>query len=99
MNELKKGDHMIKHIVRMKLAQTTPQEIVGYSQKYNIPLTHSQAESLLGFIKKNKIDLFSQKDRSSTFRYIEKNIGRQEADHAQKLLESLVKEYNLEHLL
>ncbi|MFB9973094.1 DUF2624 family protein [Allobacillus sp. GCM10007489] len=90
---------MIKQLVRMKLAQTSPKEIVQYSQRYNIPLSMSQSEQLLDFIHTKKIDPFSEKDRSLTFSYIEKNIGRQEAINAKKLLEKLAKEYNLEHLL
>ncbi|MFC0014835.1 MULTISPECIES: DUF2624 family protein [Allobacillus] len=90
---------MIKQLVRMKLAQTSPKEIVQYSQRYNIPLTMSQSEELLDFIHTKKIDPFSEKDRLKTFSYIEQNIGRREANNAKKLLENLAKEYNLDHLL
>lgn len=60
---------MIKQLVRMKLAQTSPKEIVQYSQRYNIPLTMRQSEELLDFIHTKKSTLFGKGSIENIFLY------------------------------
>ncbi|MGP4072495.1 DUF2624 family protein [Piscibacillus sp. B03] len=90
---------MFKHLIRTKLYASTPDELVKYGRQYGIQISRSQANQLLTFIKKESIDPFSEKDRSRTYRYVERNIGHQEARQAQTLLNQLAKQYNLDHLL
>ncbi|MFD2637454.1 DUF2624 family protein [Piscibacillus salipiscarius] len=90
---------MLKHLIRTKLYASTPDELMKYSKQYGISLTRQQANQLLQFIKKESIDPFSKQDRSKTYQYVEQHIGRQEAQQAERLLNQLAKQYNLDHLL
>ena len=90
---------MLKHLIRTRLYASTPAEIVKYGRQYGIHITKEQAAELLKFIKKESIDPFSKQDRSKTYSYVEKNIGQREAKQADQLLNQLVKQYNLDHLL
>ncbi|MDQ0351038.1 hypothetical protein J2R98_000841 [Alkalibacillus filiformis] len=90
---------MLKQIITTRLYHSTPEEVVKYSQEYGIPVTHEQAAMILSFIKKEKIDPFSEKDRLRTFRFIQQNIGTAEAKQAYQLLYQLAKQYQLDELL
>ena len=90
---------MLRQLIKARLYNSTPDEVVKYSQSYGIPIAKNEASQLLQFVKKEKIDPFSEKDRLKAFRYIEKNIGRKEAEKADQLLNTLAKKYNLDHYL
>ncbi|RPF55615.1 DUF2624 family protein [Aquisalibacillus elongatus] len=90
---------MLKQLIRSRIYSSTPQEIVKYGKQYGITINQNQASQLLSYIKKESIDPFSERDRSKTYRYVEKNIGPKEARQADQLLQQLAKQYNLDHLL
>ncbi|TFB24821.1 DUF2624 family protein [Filobacillus milosensis] len=90
---------MLKQLIRTRLYASTPDEIVNYGKRYGINITRGQATQLISFIKKETIDPFSARDRSRTFRYVETNIGKKEAQQADQLLRQLAKQYNLDHLI
>ncbi|GAA0457697.1 DUF2624 family protein [Alkalibacillus silvisoli] len=90
---------MLKQLITTKLYHASPQEVVKYSREYGIPIHVQDATSILDFIKKEKIDPFKEKDRLITFKFIEKNIGKKEADQAYQLLYRLAKEYQLDNWL
>ncbi|WP_188206172.1 DUF2624 family protein [Alkalibacillus aidingensis] len=90
---------MLKQLITTRLYNATPNEVVSYSHEYQVPINHKQATMLLDFIKQNKIDPFSEKDRLKTFKYIEQKIGSQEAKQASELLYRLAKQYNVDDWL
>ncbi|GEL78295.1 DUF2624 family protein [Tenuibacillus multivorans] len=90
---------MLKQLIRSRLYSSSPEEVVQYGRKYGVQISRGQAERLLAFIKKESIDPFSERDRSLTFKYVEKTIGQKEAQQADQLLKQLAKQYNLDHLL
>ncbi|MGM8214127.1 DUF2624 family protein [Bacillaceae bacterium W0354] len=90
---------MLKQLIKTRLYASTPKEIVQYSKKYGIEVTANEAQQLLSYIRNEKIDPFSKTDRSKTFNYIEKTIGKKEAQKADQLLQTLAKKYNLDHYL
>ena len=90
---------MLRHLIKSRLYAATPSEVVQYSQKYGVPLSENEATHLINYIKKEKIDPFSETDRLKTFRFIEKNIGKSQAMKADELLTTLAQKYNLDHYL
>ncbi|MDQ0158642.1 DUF2624 family protein [Alkalibacillus salilacus] len=90
---------MIKDLIRRRLYQATSREVVQYSHEYGIPLTMEEASALLNFIKNEKVDPFSQKDRLKTLQYIELQFGKEKAHDAEKLLNQLIDQFNIHHLM
>ncbi|PKR79007.1 hypothetical protein CEY16_04460 [Halalkalibacillus sediminis] len=90
---------MIKQMIITRLYQSTPQEIVEHGRNYGISVTDQEADKILTFIRTQKIDPFSEKDRQRTFQYISSSIDENVARKAEQLLYSLAKQFGMEHLL
>ncbi|MET3682430.1 hypothetical protein ABID56_000511 [Alkalibacillus flavidus] len=90
---------MFKELILNRLYQATPEEIVYYSHKYNIPLNEQEASALIRFIHQKKIDPFQEKGRLKTFQFIEQQFGPKTAQDTADLLKTLADQYGLNHLL
>lgn len=93
-----KMSEIIKHIVLNKLYQLTPDELLVYSKQYGFHISKMEAEQLIQYIKKERLNPFSSTDRMKMFHEISKQLGTDVANKAQRLFTQLIKQNGLEHL-
>lgn len=88
----------IKELVKNKLKQLTPEELLHYGKQYGFSLSKTEAQHIVGYLKKNTIDPFNEIDRKKMFGELAKITNAETAGKAQKLFKELIHSYGLGHL-
>jgi len=88
----------IKQLVKSKLKQVTPDELLHYAKEYGFTLTRGQAEKIAVYLKEHQFDPFHNRDRKQMLEDLAKITDVHTARQANSLLIEIVKEYGLEHL-
>jgi post-segregation antitoxin (ccd killing protein) len=88
----------IKQLVRNKLKQVTPDELLHYAKEYHFDITRQQAEKIAAYLKQQPLDPFQNSDRKRMLEDLAKITDVHTARQANSLMVEIVKEYGLEHL-
>lgn len=88
----------IKQLVKNKLKQVTPNELLHYGKEYGFTITKDQAAEITNYLKNHSLDPFKHKDRQQMLRDLAAITDVQTAQKANKLMIEIVKSYGLEHL-
>lgn len=79
-----------------KIKQISKKELLTYSEEYEIPITPSQADQILHYIKTKEINPFTEQGRLLMFKNIARITDISTAQQAQKLFHELIKTYGIE---
>ncbi|MBB6284837.1 DUF2624 domain-containing protein [Geobacillus subterraneus] len=74
-----------QQLVKQKLKTITPEELVAYSQDYDLPITVSQAKKILQLARTNDINVFDPKERKKWVRELAKITSPEIAKKANEL--------------
>ncbi|AMX82873.1 hypothetical protein GS3922_03785 [Geobacillus subterraneus] len=74
-----------QQIVKQKLKTITPEQLVAYSQDYDLPITVSQAKKILHLARTNDINIFDPKERKKWVRELAKITSPEIAKKANEL--------------
>lgn len=88
----------IKDLIRNKMSQLSPKEILTYSRKYGFSITDNQATTISNYIKNHDTDPFSEEDRTAMLQDLAKMTDWNTAEKAQRLFHEIVESYNLKSL-
>lgn len=88
----------IKHLVKNKLKQVTPDELLHYAKEYGFSISREQAIQISNYLKNNSFDPFKSADRQQMLRDLAAITDLQTAQKANQLMIEIVKQYGLEHL-
>jgi len=88
----------IKQMVKNKLKQVTPDELLYYGKQYGFSLSKHQAVQITNYLSEQSLDPFREKDLHRMLRELAVITDVQTAKKANKLLNELIKSYGLEHL-
>ncbi|QDP40625.1 DUF2624 family protein [Radiobacillus deserti] len=87
---------MMKKMALKKLKTLKPDELIQYSKEYNIPISGQQANDIVSYIKKTKLDPFKEADRMKMFKKLAQITDLPTAQKGQKLFVKMIKEYGVE---
>ncbi|UOQ42501.1 DUF2624 domain-containing protein [Halobacillus salinarum] len=91
--------NVLQQIITQKLKQLTVNELMQYSQKYNIPITKEEAAQIIKALKKNKENPFEKEGRKRMLNQLAAITSKDTAKKVNQLLKKLAKEYGVEHWL
>ncbi|SET63230.1 Protein of unknown function [Salinibacillus kushneri] len=89
---------IIRQIVREKLANLTPTDLIHYGKQYGFTLTNNEANQLVRYIKNSSFDPFNEQDRLKLLKKIAQLKDEQTAQKANRLFQDLIKKYGVDHL-
>lgn len=88
-----------QQLVTQKLKSLTVDEVLKYSKKYDIPVSKTEAASIVKALKKNKENPFEHQGRKKMLRTLASLTSKDTAKSVDKLLKKLAKEYGVSHWL
>ncbi|GAB3050997.1 DUF2624 family protein [Virgibacillus ainsalahensis] len=88
----------IKELVRNKLRQLTPEELLHYSKQYGFSINRTTANNITQYLKTNPVDPFHANGRDKMFQELSRLTDTQTANKAQHLFQEIIKSYGLEYL-
>lgn len=88
-----------QQLITQKLKQLTVQELLSYSQKYQIPISKEEAAAIVKALKKNKDNPFDPDGRKRMFTQLAKITSKDTARSVYHLLMKMAKEYGVEQWL
>ncbi|MFD2925989.1 DUF2624 domain-containing protein [Halobacillus naozhouensis] len=91
--------HVAQQIVMQKLRQLTVEDILHYSQKYQIKVTKSEAAQIVSALKKNQENPFDPKGRQRMLKNLAAITSADTAKSVNRILIKLAKEHGVEHWL
>ncbi|UFT97797.1 DUF2624 domain-containing protein [Radiobacillus kanasensis] len=86
----------MKKMALKKIKAIQADELLQYSKEYNIPITEQQANDIVSYMKKTKLDPFKEKDRTMMFKKLAQITDLPTAQKGQKLFVKLIREYGVE---
>ncbi|MFQ3542754.1 DUF2624 domain-containing protein [Halobacillus rhizosphaerae] len=91
--------NLAQQFLTQKLRQLTTQELLFYSQKYNIKISKSEAAQIIQALKQNKENPFDPEGRKRMLNQLAAITSKDTAKSVHQLLFKLAKEYGVEHWL
>lgn len=88
----------IKEMIRAKLRQLTPGELLKYSRQYGFSITEQQAGQIVGYLRQHNPDPFSSASRAKMFQALETITNSETAHQTQQLFEKMIASYGMQHL-
>jgi hypothetical protein len=85
MEEEESKMNLYQQLIQQKIKTITPEELVSYSQDYDIPLTVEQAKKILHIARTNKINVFDPQERKKWVKELAKITSPQIAKKANEL--------------
>ncbi|WP_373892828.1 DUF2624 domain-containing protein [Virgibacillus natechei] len=90
--------NFIKELVRNKLKQLSPDELLQYGKQYGFSLSQSEAQEITAHLKSDSIDPFRAADREKMFRELARITNVDTAKKARLLFNELIKSYGVDYL-
>ncbi|WP_036769231.1 DUF2624 domain-containing protein [Pontibacillus halophilus] len=90
---------MIKQMVKQRLKKITANELIQYSKEYEVPLTKTQADAIVKYLKSTDLNPLDEKDRMKALKKLAQITDPKTAQQVNKIFNAIVKEHGLEHLL
>ncbi|WP_101844307.1 DUF2624 family protein [Halobacillus sp. Marseille-P3879] len=91
--------NIAQQYITHKLKNLTTDELIYYSQMYNIPLTSQQADQIVKEFKKNKENPFEKKGRKKMLHKLAQITSNETAHSVDILIHQLAKQYGVEEWL
>ncbi|PAV29048.1 hypothetical protein CIL05_13795 [Virgibacillus profundi] len=88
----------IKEMIKNKLKQLSPEEILYYGKQYGFSVTETEAQSISTYVRRNPVDPFNKNSQEKMFKQLAGITNTETAKKAQNLFYELIKTYGLEHL-
>ncbi|KHE67749.1 DUF2624 domain-containing protein [Halobacillus sp. BBL2006] len=88
-----------QQFITQKLKQLTVKDILSYSEKYQIPVSKSEAQTIVKALKKNNENPFDPEGRKRMLIRLASITSKDTARSVNKILIKLAKEYGVEHWL
>lgn len=90
--------NFIKELVRKKLKQLSPDELLHYGRQYGFSLSQSEAREITTYLKSNPVDPFHVADREKMFKELARITNVDTAKKARLLFNELIKSYGMDYL-
>lgn len=81
--------NFFQQLINQKLRQLTVQDLMHYSQIYQIPITREQAEKLVHLAKTENINAFNEQERQRLLNKITQAVGPDLANQMNALFKKL----------
>ncbi|MFG6148500.1 DUF2624 family protein [Halobacillus sp. B23F22_1] len=91
--------NMAQQYITHKLKNITAEELIYFSQMYDIPLTYKEAEKIAKELKENKENPFEKQGRKRMLRKLAVITSNDTARSLEMLLHRLAKQYGVEEWL
>ncbi|MBY7143364.1 DUF2624 domain-containing protein [Virgibacillus sp. NKC19-3] len=88
----------IKELVRQKLKQLSPEDLLQYGKQYGFSLNLSEAQEITAYLKTASIDPFRTADREKMFKELARITNVDTAKKARLLFNELIKSYGVDYL-
>lgn len=85
----------LKHIVRKKLTEVTPNELIIQARNYNVELTQVQAVQIVKILSRKDLDPFKKTDLASLLKQLEQITDQTTVKKAKIILNQFIKQYNV----
>lgn len=89
---------MIQQLIKQKMKNLTPSELISYGKQYGFHLTTAEADEIIRYVQKRNLDPFKEEDRLRLLKKIAKIKDEQTAKKANQLFKDMIKQYGMEDL-
>ncbi|SEN55537.1 Protein of unknown function [Amphibacillus marinus] len=86
---------MLKQIIRTRIMQLTPGELIRHAHAYNIDLSLNQANQIINVLRESDLDPFSKADLNKLFDRLEQITDASTAEKGREILTQFVKQYGV----
>lgn len=86
---------LLKKMVRRKLTEVTPNELIKQASGYQVELTQIQATQIVKMLSKNNLDPFRKKDLAEMINYLGQITDQDTVKKAKIILNKFIKQYNV----
>ncbi|MFC7320899.1 DUF2624 family protein [Halobacillus campisalis] len=90
---------MLKQYITHKLKNLTVEELLYYSNMYNISTRRREAEKIVKELRRNKEDPFEKQGRKKMLKKLSEITSAETAHSVDVLLHKIAKQYGLEEWL
>ncbi|MFC7060651.1 DUF2624 domain-containing protein [Halobacillus seohaensis] len=91
--------NIAQQYITHKMKHLTVDELISYSQQYNIPLTNEEAMKVISELRKNKENPFDPHGRKKMLRKLAAITSDQTAHSVDLLIHKFAKQYGVEEWL
>lgn len=88
-----------QQLITQKLKNLTIEELIFYSQKYDIPISKTEAKAIVKELKKNKENPFEADGRKRMLMKLASITSKETARSVNRILIQVAKEYGVDHWL
>jgi Protein of unknown function (DUF2624) len=85
-------------MVKQKLKQLTPEQLIQYGKEYGFYITKNEAYAILKYVNSTPLDIFNEADRYKLLKKLAQITNEETAKKAYQLFQAIVKQYGIEHL-
>lgn len=83
-------------MILKKLKQISTEDLLYYSEQYDISLSRKQAAQISAYLQKADFDPFNEEDRMMLFKRLAKITNVETAQKTNRLFKQLTKEYGID---
>lgn len=88
-------NNMFKEVIRKKMTEVTPNELLAHANSYQITLSETQVNQIISILRKQQFDPFKKTDLIKMFGHLEQVTDQETVKKAKIILNQFIKQYNL----
>lgn len=86
---------IFKKVVRKKLTEVSPSELIIQAQDYQVELTQNQATQIVNMLNQKKLDPFKKTDLVKMLAHLEQITDQATVKKAKIILNQFIKQYDI----
>jgi len=89
-------NQVFKQVVRKKMTEITPRELIEQAKNYQINLTDQQANQIVHTIQSQQLDPFKKENLAKMLKQLEQITDKETVKKAKIILNKFIKQYNIQ---